>query len=82
MTHNQKEIFDFIRSKGGEAVFSDIVAEFGSNYFLHAEKYVGQSLSRMVKAGILVRVKKGVYALGNGKKPATKKPDDGTLKLF
>lgn len=82
MTDNQRKIFDFIRAKGGTAVLSDIVAEFGANYFLHPEKYVGDSLSRMVKAGLLIRVKKGVYAIGTGKKPVVQKPDDNTPKLF
>lgn len=44
-----------------------------NTHYCNGDKHVGDCLSRMVKSGLLIRVKPGVFITGNGKKnkPAT-----------
>lgn len=65
----QQDVIAFISKHGGEVAFSEISAEFGVRYYTSSEYHVGQLLSRMVKSGFVKRVRKGVYVLGDGKKP-------------
>lgn len=69
MTHDQRTIYNFIRDNG-TATKADIVALEGGQYYCNAEKYIGDRLSRMVKAGMIKRIKPGVFRIGSGKKPA------------
>ena len=41
---------------GGTVVSSTIFEALGGAYYSDAEKYVGDIVSRMVKAGLLIRV--------------------------
>ncbi|MEZ7496489.1 hypothetical protein QO206_13405 [Leeuwenhoekiella aequorea] len=43
---------------------SEIIERGQIRYYFNTEKHVGETLSRMVKNGILVRVKKGYYKRG------------------
>ena len=76
----QKQIVSFVCERGGQATFAEICNRFSREYYLHGEKHVSHRLSRMVKQGLLTRIKKGVYAVGGAKK--TKEPPPGTLTLF
>jgi len=69
MTPDQRTIYNFIRDNG-TATTTDIVALEGGKYYCNAEKYIGDRLSRMVKAGMIERVKPGVFSIGSGKKAA------------
>lgn len=40
----------------------------GIGYYCNTDKHTGETLSRMVKSGLLIRVKKGSYKLGTGNK--------------
>ncbi|WP_028376001.1 hypothetical protein [Leeuwenhoekiella sp. MAR_2009_132] len=42
----------------------EIIERGQIRYYFNTEKHVGHTLSRMVKNGILVRVKKGYYKRG------------------
>lgn len=59
MTPQQREIYNFVRSKG-EATKKEISEKF-DGYFHNGDKHIGERLSRMVNAGMLERTKKGVY---------------------
>lgn len=80
MTPQQRTIYDFVRSKG-EATKKEI-SEIADNYYCNGEKHVGDRLSRMVKAGLLVRLKKGVFKVGRGKAHRPEPVDENQIKLF
>lgn len=80
--HNQLRILRFISEKGGEVAFSEIVEKFKTEYYDNTAHYVGQSLSGMVKNGLVQRVSKGVYAVGTGKKPAKTQETNNQPTLF
>lgn len=42
------------------------ISLIGNFYYCNASKHVGDVLTRMVKSGLLRRVKRGRYAIGNG----------------
>lgn len=80
--YNQLRILRFISKRGGEVNFSEIVAEFETQYYTNAGHYVGLSLSSMVKNGVILRVRKGVYTVGTGKKPAKTQETNNQPTLF
>lgn len=81
MTKDQRTIYNFIRDNG-TATKADIVALDGGKYYRHAEKYIGERLSRMVKAGLIERVKPGVFRIGGGKKQAVEPVNENQTALF
>lgn len=68
MTREQKEITRFVLQNGGTATKQQIVKALDS-YYCNGEKHIGDRLSRMVKAGLIKRVKNGVFEIGDGRKP-------------
>ena len=80
MTPSQRAIYNFVRSKG-TATKEEIFSFTGDPYYRNGEKYIGERLSRMVNAGMLKRVKSGVFEIGIGKKstPATIAENQQTL---
>ena len=80
--HNQLRILRFIAEQSGDVQFSEIVARFECKYYCNAAHYVGQSLSSMVKNGVILRVRKGVYTVGTGKKPAKTQETNNQPTLF
>ena len=80
--HNQVRILRFISEKGGEVAFSEIVEKFKTEYYDNTAYYVSRSLSSMVKNGVILRVRKGVYTVGTGKKPAKTQETNSQPTLF
>lgn len=80
MTPLQNEIYQFVRRKG-QATKKEIV-QFADHYYCNGDKHVGDRLNRMVAAGFLVRVKKGVYKPGVGTKQRPATIDENQIKLF
>jgi predicted transcriptional regulator of viral defense system len=82
MTTDQRAILNFVRSKG-EATKREI-CEIADRYYCNGDNYVGERLSRMVDAGLLERVRPGVFRVGKGKeKPAKVEPgNENQLNLF
>lgn len=80
--HNQTRILRFISEKDGEVAFSEIVEKFKTEYYDNTAHYISQSLARMVKNGTVQRVRKGVYMVGTGKKPAKTQETNNHLTLF
>ena len=81
LTTYQKELFTFIKSRG-EATSAELVDEFGCRTPYAPNKYVGLALSRMVKNGFLIRVKKGVFKAGTGTKSKPSTIAEGQATLF
>ena len=66
---------------GGTVVARTIVENLGGQYHSNPEKHVGDIVSQMVKSGLLIRVKPGVFRLPTADDPkkakgATVPPDD------
>ena len=80
--YNQLRILRFISEQAGEVAFSSIVDKFETQYHTNAAHYVGLSLSSMVKNGVILRVRKGVYTVGTGKKPAKTQETNSHPTLF
>ena len=81
MTPSQRAIYNFVRSKG-TATKEEIFSFTGDPYYRNGEKYIGERLSRMVNAGMLKRVKPGVFAIGSGKRAAVKPVNENQIMLF
>ena len=82
MTTEQKEIIAILQANGGEVTKAQVVEAIGGNYYCHGSKHVGDRLSRMVNANLLVRVKPGVFRLGTGKKNKPSTIAEGQTALF
>lgn len=80
MTPEQRTIYDFVRAKG-EATKKEIT-EIADHYYCNGEKHIGDRLSRMVNAGLLIRVKKGVFKPGLGKKHRPQELPENQQSLF
>ena len=80
MTPEQKEILQLLHQNGGTLTKKQAVDQLDS-YYCNGEKHIGDRLSRMVNAGMLKRVKSGVFEIGIGKKstPATIAENQQTL---
>jgi DNA-binding transcriptional regulator PaaX len=68
MTPHQSKIIEFCRTFGGEITKKQACTLIP--YYHNTEKYVASILTRMVRAGMLKRVKRGHYkATGTRSKP-------------
>jgi hypothetical protein len=68
MSKYQKQIINYALANNGRISKVEAVNLIGGNYFHNAEKYTGEVLTRMIKAKVLNRVRRGMYELptGNG----------------
>lgn len=64
-TPYQLKILALARENGGQFTAAQACERFAGNYHCNGEKHVGDAVRRMVAAGFLSRVKKGVYAIEN-----------------
>ena len=67
MTEKQNKIMQAAHANGGQITTRQAVETVGHNYH-NSDKYTGETLSRMVKAGHLIRVRPGVYRVPVGTK--------------
>ena len=77
LTTSQKKILQLAKDTGGTVVSSTIVEALGGAYYSYSEKHVGDIVSRMVKAGLLIQVRPGVFRLPTADDP--KKAKAGTM---
>lgn len=82
MTAKQNTIMRFANANGGKITKSQAVDLIGYAYHCNSEQHVGAILSRMVKHGLLNRVKPGHFEIGMGKKPVKQKQGTGEPTLF
>ena len=63
----RKLILDYLERKG-EVSLDQIMNDAGDLfYYNNPKKYVGLIISRLIKRGLVIRVKKGVYRLADAK---------------
>lgn len=72
MTDKRSAILREAARNGGTITKRDACALIGEGYYCNADTHVGAVLSRMVKAGLLNRIKPGVFEIGTGKKAKPK----------
>lgn len=70
MIERRTLILDWMR-KNGEMTLAQATAASGG-YYANGKQHIGAILRRMIAAGAVVRVKKGVYALAR----ANQKPEN------
>lgn len=63
MTRNQIKIIELAKKNEGIVTTKQAIDALADQYFCNADRHVGETLSRMVKSGILERHKRGVYRL-------------------
>jgi uncharacterized membrane protein len=64
MNADQREVVKLLKERGTLTTV-EAVKIFGRHIYTNAEKHIGTRLARMVKRGIIVRVKPGVFSLPN-----------------
>jgi hypothetical protein len=69
MTDSQEAIIKLCQANGGNLTKKQVVDAFGHWYYANAAFHIGNMISRMVNAGLLIRVKNGVFKLGKGNNP-------------
>ena len=82
MTPEQREIMTILQANGGEVTKAQVVDAIGGNYYCNGDKHVGDRLSRMVNAGMLIRVKPGLFKIGTGKRSKPEIVAEGQTTLF
>lgn len=82
MTHEQREIYNWALSVGGRFTKSEAVKEFGGGYYCNGDKHVGDRLSIMVNAGLLIREKPGHFKTAAIKASKPEKVDKNQTVLF
>ena len=70
LSPKQRDILKLFRP-GFEVTKQTVVDAYGGTYYHNGEKYVGEILGRMVNAGLIERVKPGVFRLPD--KPVEKR---------
>jgi len=65
----QKEVLACFKGNKELCLKKQEIIKMAQMYYFHnTDKHVGDVLSRMVNSGLLIRVSKGVFKLGNGNK--------------
>lgn len=77
MTENQETILNYTKANGGSITKKEAIDLIGDRYYFNADKYVGEVLSRMVKAQFLIRIKPGVFKIGQ-----VHLPNENQISLF
>lgn len=84
LTPQQSQILKDAQERGGTITKKEIVEMYGRCYYHNGAKHLGDILSRMVKSGLLIREKPGIFKVGKGKKnkPAAIWQNENQTKLF
>ena len=81
LTDNQKAIINKAKENDGQITKKEAVELIGGNYYCNAGKHVGDVLTRMVKSGLLERIKIGVYKTSSKGKKEKESEDANQVKL-
>lgn len=81
MTQQQRNILRAAAANGGTITKRE-VADMSGSYFCNADKHLGAILSRMVKSGLLKRIRPGVFEIGSGKKSVSVTQETKEPTLF
>ena len=80
LSQHQKDILRFV---GNNTVTAKaIVDRFKGHYYGNGQHHVYERISRLVKRGYLIRVKRGYYCRGPGKNKPKQIDDGSQLTLF
>lgn len=80
-TEKQKAVIAYCLSHSNRITKKDAMAIINDHY-CNGQKHVGDVLSRMVKAGMLIREKPGVFVLGKGKRNKRTVEDNNQPEMF
>lgn len=78
MTNTQVQITTYLKTVES-ASKADLYELFSPGYYHNGEKHFGEILSRMVKRGLIKRIKKGCFAIGS---PIVKEVKTNQLRLI
>lgn len=81
MTEKQKAVINYCLSHGNRITKKEAMTIIDDHY-ANGDKHVGETLSRMVKAGMLIREKPGVFLLGKGKRNNRTTRDNNAPTMF
>lgn len=81
LTEKQKKVIEFCRNNDNRITKKQAMELINTHYH-NGEKHVGDALSRMVKAGLLIREKPGVFLLGKGTRSLPVTIIDNQSELF
>ena len=79
LTTKQSAVLKFCHDNGG--ITKSQAMGLINTHYCNGDKHVGDCLSRMVKSGLLIRVKPGVFITGKGKKSKPPTIDAGQTKI-
>ena len=82
MTQEQREIYQWAYSVGGRFTKMEAVKQFGGEYYCNERNLIGQRLSRMVNAGLLIRERPGRFKVGKGTKKNRATIIENQIELF
>lgn len=83
LSEKQKTILEFIhRSEDKQITKKQAVDLIGRCYYANEKKHTGDVLSRMVKRGLLKRIKNGLFEIGQGIKYENETINPDQLKLL
>lgn len=77
----QIQVLNYLRQVPGASI-SDIYMNVSFGYYNNANKHLGALLSRMVKSGKIVRLKKGLFSIAGATGFKKVKHEPTQLKLF
>lgn len=81
LTEKQKKVVDFALKNGGEVTKKQAMELINTHYH-NGDKHVGEALSRMVKAGLLIRIKPGYFKLGEGCRKKSEPIIENQITIF
>lgn len=81
LSDKQKKVIEFCLSNNNTISKKQAMGLINTHY-CNGEKHVGEVLSRMVKQGLLVRIKPGHFQLGKGTKNKPSTIDNNQVNLF
>jgi predicted transcriptional regulator len=79
LTPKQAAVLQFVHEHG--QITKDQAMRIINTHYSNGAKHVGDCIGRMVKAGLLIRVKRGVFVRGTGKKNKPSTIDAGQIKM-
>jgi DNA-binding Lrp family transcriptional regulator len=80
LSEKQKRILKYLHEHG--EIDFDTVRSLIDDHYCNGGKHCSETMTRMVKQGIVKRIKKGVFVLGSGRKPGNPLEFKNQVNLF
>lgn len=81
LSDKQKKVIAYCRAHEGKITKKEAMELIDTHYY-NGEKHVGEVLSKMVKAGLLIREKPGHFKIGKGTRSKPVPGTENQTKLF